>query len=297
MIDRMLGATVSICGAGDYYRAGGNLDAMRTIASEAAAQLRREGRNPYVIPVGASNALGTWGYIDAVEELRAQFRLDEGEVLPFDHIVMTTGSAGSAAGVAIGVHLSQLDVAVHAVCVNGSVDEKYAEIGAIGEEMGCWERGEGEAIARRIIRIYPGTGRGYGVSTQVEHATPARTPSRPHALTTSRPHALAPSWPPTPSRSPARGRPPSQAELEFAARVGPASGVLLDPIYTGKGLYYFCEAAKNSPATFKSARVLFWHTGGLFSMWSKAAELQPLLPEGQVRRLRLPRYAPPKELF
>ncbi|KAL1503075.1 hypothetical protein AB1Y20_011140 [Prymnesium parvum] len=244
LVDRMLGATIHICAASDYFKAGGDLSAMKTIASEAAQQLRREGRNPYVIPVGASNALGTWGYVDAVEELRQQFRLDDGEALPFDHIVMTTGSAGSAAGVAIGAHLSGLGARVHAVCVNGSVDEKYAEIGAIGEDMCCWAAGEGSAKARELITIHDGAGRGYGVS--------------------------------------------QRAELEFAAQVGPASGVLFDPIYTGKGLYYFCEAAKRAPDQFRNTRVLWWHTGGMFAMWAKSAELQPLLPESQVRRLRLP---------
>lgn len=33
---------------------------------------RAEGRNPYVIPVGASSLLGTWGYIDAWQELMNQ---------------------------------------------------------------------------------------------------------------------------------------------------------------------------------------------------------------------------------
>lgn len=55
--------------------------------------MRREGLNPYVIPVGASNALGTWGYIDAIEELRQQFDLDHGGELPFEHLVITTGRA------------------------------------------------------------------------------------------------------------------------------------------------------------------------------------------------------------
>lgn len=31
-----------------------------------------QGLNPYLIPVGGSNALGTWGYLQAVEEIRQQ---------------------------------------------------------------------------------------------------------------------------------------------------------------------------------------------------------------------------------
>jgi 1-aminocyclopropane-1-carboxylate deaminase/D-cysteine desulfhydrase-like pyridoxal-dependent ACC family enzyme len=33
------------------------------------AQLRSQGRHPLLIPVGGSNALGTWGYIQAVNEI------------------------------------------------------------------------------------------------------------------------------------------------------------------------------------------------------------------------------------
>jgi 1-aminocyclopropane-1-carboxylate deaminase/D-cysteine desulfhydrase-like pyridoxal-dependent ACC family enzyme len=42
------------------------------LGQQLLSQLRSQGRNPYLIPVGGSNALGTWGYLEAVEELRQQ---------------------------------------------------------------------------------------------------------------------------------------------------------------------------------------------------------------------------------
>ena len=33
-----------------------------------------QGRNPCVIPVGGSNALGTWGYLEAAREMDPQLR-------------------------------------------------------------------------------------------------------------------------------------------------------------------------------------------------------------------------------
>jgi hypothetical protein len=39
------------------------------LGAELVAQLRGQGRNPFLIPVGGSNALGTWGYIQAIEEI------------------------------------------------------------------------------------------------------------------------------------------------------------------------------------------------------------------------------------
>ena len=39
------------------------------IFEREAAALRKEGRTPYIIPEGASNPIGSWGYIAAAEEL------------------------------------------------------------------------------------------------------------------------------------------------------------------------------------------------------------------------------------
>jgi 1-aminocyclopropane-1-carboxylate deaminase/D-cysteine desulfhydrase-like pyridoxal-dependent ACC family enzyme len=76
-------------------------------------------------------------------------------------------------------------------------------------------------------------------------------------------------------------------ELSMAARVSAASGVLLDPVYSGKALYHFCAAARHAPDEFKGNRILFWHTGGQISMFEKVQQLQAVLPKGQVKRLNV----------
>jgi hypothetical protein len=63
--------------------------------------VRPPGRNPYVIPIGGSNSVGTWGYLECVRELVAQAPLFGG----FTDIAVTLGSGGTGAGVALGVHL------------------------------------------------------------------------------------------------------------------------------------------------------------------------------------------------
>ena len=48
--------------------------------------LRSAGKKPYFIPVGGSNALGTWGYLNFFQEL-----IDQTTGAPFTDIVMVRG--------------------------------------------------------------------------------------------------------------------------------------------------------------------------------------------------------------
>ena len=54
----------------------------------------------------------------------------------------------------------------------------------------------------------------------------------------------------------------SPEQLEFLASVARRSGVLLDPLYTGKALFGLREALRRGEVR-RGARVLFLHTGGL----------------------------------
>lgn len=76
-------------------------------------------------------------------------------------------------------------------------------------------------------------------------------------------------------------------ELQFILNVSTTTGVAMDPVYTGKALYYFLkEGLGKNNVSFKSTdRVLFLHTGGVLGMYAKADQLLPLLPANQVRSL------------
>lgn len=72
------------------------------LLEQAAEGLRSEGRKPFVIPTGASDGIGIWGYIAATRELGADFSRER--IVP-GHIVMATGSGGTQAGLTLGAHL------------------------------------------------------------------------------------------------------------------------------------------------------------------------------------------------
>lgn len=88
----------------------------------AAEKIRKQHKKPYLIPAGGSTPLGAWGYIDFVRELEEQ-QQSSSKYNKIKHIFLPIGSGGTAAGIAIGIHLAKLPIKVHAyaVCDN----EKY----------------------------------------------------------------------------------------------------------------------------------------------------------------------------
>lgn len=72
------------------------------LLDQASEDLREEGRKPFVIPTGASDGIGVWGYIAATKELEADFNRER--IVP-SHIIMATGSGGTQAGLTLGAYL------------------------------------------------------------------------------------------------------------------------------------------------------------------------------------------------
>lgn len=65
-------------------------------------------------------------------------------------------------------------------------------------------------------------------------------------------------------------------ELELISEVARTEGIFLDPVYTGKAFFGMIEELKRDPKCF-GERIIFLHTGGLFGLFPKAAQLRSLL--------------------
>ena len=90
----------------------------RAAAMEAAAEdLRRQGRRPYVIPIGASTPLGAAAFVRAMQELLTQ-------IDPPDFIIHSTSSGGTQAGLVAGCALAGLSTRVIGI----SADESSADL-------------------------------------------------------------------------------------------------------------------------------------------------------------------------
>ena len=108
LLDALLGAKIKYVGSRQE-----RAPAMAAIAEA----LQREGRRPYVIPIGASTPLGAMGFVQAIDELVTQ------GVIP-DAIVHSTSSGGTQAGLIAGCIKARIKTRVIGV----SADESSAAL-------------------------------------------------------------------------------------------------------------------------------------------------------------------------
>ncbi|WP_432223975.1 D-cysteine desulfhydrase [Enterobacter wuhouensis] len=92
--------------------------------NELATRLEAQGFRPYVIPVGGSNALGALGYVESALEIAQQC---EGAVT-LSSVVVASGSAGTHAGLAVGLEQLMPDVELIGVTVSRSVADQKPKV-------------------------------------------------------------------------------------------------------------------------------------------------------------------------
>ncbi len=73
---------------------------MMNVMEEKATTLKQKGKKPYIIPGGASNPIGATGYAVCAEETMNQLNQLP---LNIDHIIVPSGSAGTHAGMVVGM--------------------------------------------------------------------------------------------------------------------------------------------------------------------------------------------------
>src|ERR1700712_449921 len=100
LLDKLFGCAIE-------YRPGG-ID-MNAEAEKKAAERRAAGRSVYVIPGGGSNKVGALGYVSCAQELMQQ--ADE-MGLRIDRVVTAPGSAGTQAGLVVGLEGMNANVPV-----------------------------------------------------------------------------------------------------------------------------------------------------------------------------------------
>jgi D-cysteine desulfhydrase len=213
---------------------------------QARHQLEAEGAPTYVVPEGGSNGLGSLGYVEAMREVRGQMQLGlAGDGKPFDVVAHACGSGGTAAGVALGA--AYFDVArttwAFAVCDDRAYFTKT--IARIAAEA----RGFRPALPE-LAFVEP---------SQSGSATKADAPVA-RVVVDDR------------AKGPAYGS-MNDEQKRFLVRVARATGLVLDPVYTGKALFGLAQAVERGEIR-RDARVLFLHTGGLPGLLAQGEDLR-----------------------
>ncbi|MBP1727423.1 MAG: putative 1-aminocyclopropane-1-carboxylate deaminase [Deltaproteobacteria bacterium] len=162
LLDRLAGAEIVWITPDEYRR-------RDEFFAREADFLRREGRRPYIIPEGASNPVGVWGYIKAAAELGDDMaRLPGGAEKPTT-VIHALGSGGTSAGFILGARLHRLNARM--VSINVCDDRAYFTrvIGEICESTIAAYHLDLEFDRQRDIEIIDGyVGRGYALSSPAE---------------------------------------------------------------------------------------------------------------------------------
>lgn len=95
-----------------------------TQLDELATRVEAQGFRTYVIPVGGSNALGALGYVESALEIAQQC---EGAV-GISSVVVASGSAGTHAGLAVGLEQLMPQVELIGVTVSRSIADQKPKV-------------------------------------------------------------------------------------------------------------------------------------------------------------------------
>jgi len=111
-LDQVLGTTIS-------YLDQTAFDSLERYVEELIEQYASKGEKAFFIPIGASDEIGLWGYIEASRELKDDFAANN--ISP-EYIVSAAGSGGTLGGLIIGHELHELESKPVAFNVSNDAD-------------------------------------------------------------------------------------------------------------------------------------------------------------------------------
>lgn len=210
-------------GATSETRPGG-LD-MHAELEAAAEQFRAQGRRPYTIPGGGSNPTGALGYVDCAYELLGQANA---RGLVIDHVVTATGSAGTQAGLVVGLKAINSGIPLLGFGVRAPKAKQEENVYQLAlktaEKLECPDVVQREDVVADCQYV----GQGYGI--------------------------------------------PREDTIEAIRLFAELEGILLDPVYSGKGAAGLIDYCRQGHFK-KGERVVFLHTGGSAALFGYTKSL------------------------
>ena len=153
-LDKLYGANIR------EYPAGTDFDkAMLKVADEVKAG----GGRPYIVPGGASDRVGALGYVNCAMELLGQSS-EQGLII--DHLVTATGSAGTHAGLIVGLKAMRSDMPLLGIGVNAPKDKQEQRVFDLACETADYVGLKGLVSRGDIVANCDYIGDGYGIPTK-----------------------------------------------------------------------------------------------------------------------------------
>jgi len=153
LLDRMFGAEL------EWWPAGEDMNA---IGRDVTEKVREEGGMPYFIPGGGSNKVGALGYVNCAIELLQQ--ADE-QGLRIDTVVTSTGSAGTQAGLVVGLEDGNSGIKVYGVSARLPRDKQEELVYNLAVETAAYVGMKGEISRESVVANSDYVGPGYGQPT------------------------------------------------------------------------------------------------------------------------------------
>lgn len=152
-----------------------NLAAVARRMCELSLRLKLWGQRPWLVPLGGSNVFGVLAFVNAGLELAHQ--IDGGHCPDLDAIYVATGSAGTVAGLSLGLAAGGVKTQLVAVRVLGRLFANRVRIAQLIEQaelrLRAIEPRFPQVAARALASIHfddQELGRGYGATTPASEA-------------------------------------------------------------------------------------------------------------------------------
>lgn len=214
LLDRLFGAEI------EWWPAG---EDMNDIGRDVTEKVRQQGGVPYLIPGGGSNQVGALGYVNCAIEILQQAN-EQG--LRIDYIVNATGSAGTQAGLVVGLEGCNSGIKVYGVSVRQPREKQEEIVHDLAVETAAYVGIKGEISRESVIANSDYVGPGYGQPT------------------------------------------PEMVEAVYL--LARTEGILLDPVYSGKGMAGLIGEIRKGTFS-KDDNIVFVHTGGSAALFAYEA--------------------------
>ena len=192
---------------------------MNAEALAVTENLRASGRAPYFIPGGGSNPIGALGYVGAAQELLGQCRALG---LAPKLVVLSTGSAGTHAGMVAGFHALGCDIPIMGISVRQPEHIQIENVYNLAVNTAA--QLTDAPLSRDRVMVDDGyVGKGYGI--------------------------------------------PTKQMVAATKMLAQNEGILLDPVYSGKGMAGLIGQIESGQIT-DEGDVIFLHTGGAVSLFA-----------------------------